>query len=790
MLRNYFVIALRHFWRHKLFSFINLVGLSLGLAGGLLIFLWVQDELRYDQFHTNKDRLFLLLANWSYSDGSSNIDPYTPANLSAYLKNAAPEITRTTRLVAGWLPDVYLSRGETLVKQSGIYADSTFLGMFTYPLREGDPAQALINPQSIVISQTAAHALFPSEEALGQIVTLDEVEGRRDYQVTGILAETPGNSSLAFDFVIPYPDLENRNEWLTKWGSVSVVTLVEVQHPSAVASVNEKIASLVTKHKEDLKIQPQLFPYADLHLRAPFRADDKFYQGDIAYVYLFSAVALLILVIACINFVNLTTARATQRATEVGIRKAAGAARRTLAAQFVYESWLTVSLATTLAFVLITLFLPLFNELVAKNLIIPYEEPWFLGLVLGIVVLAVLLSGSYPAWVLSSFKPVSVLKGRSVVARRNGPLRQALVVVQFVFSTMLIVGAFTIYSQIQYIQEKNLGLDRDNVLSFSTDPTLNQHFDVFRQELLRHPAFQAVTRSAESPLATGNVSSDPYWPGKAEDDNRDFSLAMVDYDFFRTLGIRLVAGRSFSPQHAQDTVNYLLNEEAVRAMGLEHPVGTELGFWRGSGQVIGVVEDFHYRSMHQEIGPMVFILWPENTEQAYVRITPGRMAEAVAALPDIYAHYHPDLPIDYQFLDDNFDRLYRSERRIGSITNAFTALALIISALGLLGIATFTAQRRRKEVGVRKVLGASVSHLLLLLSRNYFKLMLIAMLIAIPLANFVLAEWLTHFAYHITLRWWLFALPGLLILVVALLSVSSQTWKAARSNPVDSLRYE
>ncbi|MEQ9441905.1 MAG: ABC transporter permease [Cyclobacteriaceae bacterium] len=788
MIKNYLTIAFRSFWKHKLFSFINLIGLSLGLACSLLIFLWVQDELRYDQFHTNKDRLFLLLSDWTYSDGSTTIDPHTPANLSAYLKDAAPEINQVSRMVAGWWSDVSLSLGENRIKQSGIYVDSTFLSMFTYPLREGDPAQALVDPKSIVISQEAAQALFPSGNALGNTVTLNDSEGSRDYQVTGILAQRSDNSSLDFDFLVPYPDLESRNEWLTKWGSGSVITLVELQSPDAEASVSEKIASLATEHQEDLNYQVRLFPYQDIHLRAPFRAESIFYQSDIAYVYLFSAVALLVLVIACINFVNLSTARASQRAVEVGIRKVVGAPRRVLVGQFMYESFLTVALALALAVLLIELALPLFNQMVAKELEVPYREGWFIGSRLGVMVLAVLLSGSYPALVLSSFKPIATLKGRVTTAQRKGTLRQILVVAQFVFSTILIVGTVTIYAQIRYIQEKNLGLDRHNVLSFSSDVILNQHFDTFKQDLLQNPAFVSVSRAAESPLGTINESSDPWWPGKAEDDNRSFYNAMVDYDFFETLGIKVVEGRSFA--YGYDSVNYVLNEEAVRQMDLKNPIGTPLHFWQGKGKVIGVVKDFHHRSLREDIGPIVFMLQPAESEQAYARIAPGHTSAAVAALSEVYARYHPKFPVDFRFLDESFDQMYRAERRIGALTNAFTGLAIIISALGLLGMSTFAAQRRRKEIGVRKVLGAPVKGLLLLLSRDYIRLVAIALVIAIPLANYLLGEWLDQFAYHITLRWWMFALPALLVLIITLVSVSGQTVKAATQNPVDSLRYE
>ncbi|MEM9671908.1 MAG: ABC transporter permease [Bacteroidota bacterium] len=790
MLKNYLLIAFRHFWKQKLFSSINLIGLSLGLACSLLIYLWVQDELSYDQFHTKKDRLFLVLADWSYSDGTTEIRSNTPANLAEELKENVPEISRICRLMPNWTTDDLLQVENTAIRQSGIYADTSFFSILSYPLTYGNPEKALTDPQSIVISRTIAKDLFDSKNPLGETITLSDSEGSRDYKVSGVLADLPPNSSLQFEYVLPYSDLEERNDWLKKWGSIAVTTLVELTHSHSPEVVDEKISLMMSQYQGAPYFELKLLPYTDLHLRAPFRADDKFYQGDISYVYLFSGIALLVLIVACINFINLSTARANQRATEVGIRKAIGAPRLSLVSQFMYESLLTVILATGIAILLVELSLPTFNQIVTKELTIPYQEPWFFGSILLIILCTALLAGSYPSLLLSSFNPITTLKGSATLNAKSFNIRPVLIVTQIVFSTILLVSTFTIYHQIHYIQEKNTGLNRSNLISFTTNPTINQHFETIRQKLLQNPIFLSVTRTIESPISTSSSSSDPWWSGKIEGDNRDFNLNMVDYDFFETFGINFLEGRSFSPDYAQDTINYILNEEAVRQMKLEDPVETELYFWRGKGKIIGVVNDFHYQSLREQIGPIIFMLWPENTEQAYIRVAPGQTAEAVEALQNIYARYHPDFPLDYEFLDDSYNEMYRDEQRIGTITNAFTVLAVIISALGLLGMATYTAQRRQKEIGVRKVLGATVTQLLILLSNQYLKLLLIALVIAIPVANFLLAEWLESFAYHIDRQWWLFVMPAGLLLAVTLLSVGGQTLQAAQQNPVDILRNE
>ncbi|WKN43463.1 ABC transporter permease [Tunicatimonas pelagia] len=792
MIKNYLLIAFRHFWKQKLFSSINIIGLSLGIACSLLVYLWVQYQLGYDQSQAKKDNTFLVLGDWSYSDGSRDISLTTPANLAEELKQNISGIAQTTRLVGDWSSDNILQVGDALITQTGIYADSTFLSIFTYPLARGNPQQALVNSTSIVINRATANALFGAEEPLGKTITVRDKEGNREYVVSGVLADQPLNNSLSFDFILPYPDLENRHEWLKKWGSSSVVTAVELEDPTQFAEINRQIRPMITRYKEDLNFELRLFSYADLHLRSPFRTGEigLFSLGSITYVYLFSAIALLVLTIACINFVNLATAQASQRATEVGVRKAVGGSRQVLTGQFLYESLLTVTFATGLALLLVELGFIIFDSLLPEGLSVPYHEAWFIVSLLSVIAGTTLLAGSYPALILSSLNPVKALKGGTISGTRGSKLRPVLVTSQFVLSTILLTGTLAIYLQIQYVQEKNLGLDRSNVIGFSTNPTINQHFSTFKQSLLQHPAFVSVTRGGENPLNMQSESSDPYWLGKTEDDNRAFNLAMIDYDFFRTLDVSLVAGRSFSPEFSQDTINYIINEEAARQMGLENPVGSELHFWRGKGQIVGVVKDFHYHSLHQPIGSIIFMLWPGNAEEAYIRIAPGQTSEAVDALQQVYAQYQPDVPLDYHFLDESFDQMYRYEQRIGSIVNVFAVLAIIISALGLLGMATYTAQRRQKEIGVRKVLGASVSQLLLLLSSQYLKLVVIALAIAIPVANFLLAEWLNSFAYHIDRQWWLFALPAGLLFAVILLSVGGQTLKAAQQNPVDSLKDE
>ena len=509
MIKNYLHIALRNFWKHRGFSTINVLGLALGLAGSLMIYLWVEHELEFDQFHEKKERLFIVVSDWTYSDGASEQRSNTPANLAPVLKQDYPEIVNVSRIWYDQAYQVNLAYEEKSSQPVGLYADAAFLDMLSFPLLEGNPATALNDLQSIVLTEQLATQLFPEQEALGKMVELKDLQGARTYQVSGVLKNIPAQSSLSFDIILPYQDFENRNDWLKKWGSTSITTLVEVQPGIAVAALNDKIRDIPQKNYPDLNYVISLFPFQDVHLHASF--SNILLCNDIRYVYIFSLVALIVLVLACFNFINLSVAQAGKRAREIGVRKVMGADKRLLFFQFMGEALLSTALATLLAMCMVYLLLPIFNQHFGTSLALQ-SQPWQLfATLLCLMLLTTLLSGSYPAFIMAAMKTLSSLKGKMSEGEQDGWLKKGLVTIQFVISMVLIIGALAVNQQLRYLQKKNLGLDKEHVVMAPNTPELSQHYDAFRLALLSQPTIISLTRTSENPLQTQNSSDDPWW---------------------------------------------------------------------------------------------------------------------------------------------------------------------------------------------------------------------------------------------------------------------------------------
>ena len=510
----------------------------------------------------------------------------------------------------------------------------------------------------------------------------------------------------------------------------------------------------------------------------------------IQYVRIFSLVAIIVLLLACINFVNLTTAKSQQRAKEIGVRKAVGAGRASLALQFLGEALLLTTVATGLAVLLTYLLLPLFNSITGKELALSSVASSWGWLLPGAVIITGLLAGAYPAFFLSSLKTVSIIRGKMKFGSGGGTTRKALVVFQFALSLLIIIGTLAVHWQIRFLQQKELGMEKDQVITFSLQGVAPAQYDVMKRELLQQPGITQVALVNQSPVRITNNNSNMQWPGKGPDDELLFRVLGTDENLLKTLSIPLLQGRNFSPTRLADTVNFLINQTAVRAMGLQRPIGQVLEYNGQQGQIIGVVQDFHSRSLHATIDPLLMLYRPQYAKLALVKTLPERTQPALASIQAAFQRYQPDHPFSYDFLSDRYARLYKREEAVGRLTNAFAVLAIIIACLGLFGLASFTAERRTKEIGIRKTLGATVSGILLLLSKDYVKLILIATVVAVPVANYFIQDWLGSFAYRIDLSWWLFLIPALVILLVALLSVSFQSVRAAVRNPVDSLRYE
>lgn len=784
MIRNYFKTALRNFRRNKSSFLINVVGLSIGMACSILILLWVVDELNYDRFHANSDRIFRVMEHQDYSDEIFTTTS-TPGILAPALKEEVPEIEYATTYT--WNMNYLFTKDDKSLKENGIYARPDFFHILTIGLEAGNRNELLTNPYSVVISQDLAQKYFGSENPVGQSVTINQDEV---HTVTGVFRKLPDHSSLQFDYVLPFEDWLKNNEWATEWGNNGPRTIVSLHKQADAAAVSDKIKNFIKERNEGSVVEMFLYPFADLYLYGRF-VDGKVTGGRIDYVRLFSVVAVFVLIIACINFMNLSTARATRRAKEVGIRKSIGAGRGSLVGQFIGESLIITFTSLLAAGLLVELFLPVFNELAGKEIAVNYTDPIYLLIFAGIALITGLVSGSYPAFYLSSFEAVKTLKGTIRSSAGEVFARKGLVVFQFALSVILIVSTIVVYNQIQYTQTKNLGYEKENLIYFPTNEgNLNNRWDAFRQELLAHPGVKQVSRSSHTFLGRNSNTSGVEWPGKDPESLVLFEAIRADYELVETLGFRMAEGRSFSREYGTDSTKVILNEAAIEVMGMEEPVGQTISFWGDNREIIGVVEDFNYQHLRNNVEPLFMILNPQNTWNGFVRLQSDGMNRTIRELESIYKQFNPDYPFDYKFMDQQYAALYKSEMRVGDLAKYFSLFAILISCLGLFGLSAFTAEQRTKEIGIRKVLGASVQNLVLLLSKDFTRLVLISIVIALPVSWWLMNQWLSDYAYRIEIRWWMFALSGAAAITIAWATVSWQSIKAALMNPVESLKSE
>ncbi|QHW01536.1 FtsX-like permease family protein [Spirosoma endbachense] len=789
MIRNYLKIAWRNLIRHKSFSAINILGLVLGIASSLLILLWVQDERTIDHFHANGSHLYQLYENQQTTGNDLNTTPTTPHLLAPALVAELPEVERSVHMTPGTM--LLLAVGTNSYRQRGCYASPDLFRIFSFPMVQGNPQTALVGPSSLVISEAVARKLFGRTDVVGRSV---RVGNQDDRQVTGVFQDIPANSSLKFDFVLPSEPYIKQKSGTPRWSMNGWRTFALLRPNTDVAALNVKMLDFIHRHDADLtKVTTVMFRFEDTYLHSKF-TNGQPDGGRIEYVRLFTIVAVFLLLIACINFMNLATARSAKRAKEVGIRKVIGAERTYLIGQFTGEAVLLTFLSSLIALTLVQCLIPLFNQLTEKQMAIPYANPFFWAGLLGLALITGLLAGIYPAFFLSSLQPVKVLKANSSTALlrfKTGAvlLRQGLVVFQFTLSLLLIIGTLVISRQMHFIRTKNLGIDRGNVIYMRVDGELTKHFEPFRQALLQASGIQSVSSAAEDPLYTGNSTTGVSWRTKLQTDNTLFFVLPVSYDFVKTMNIRLLAGREFSKAFPADSTNYIINEEAARRMGIKHPIGQEFSLEDVHGTIVGVVKNFHLNSVRVAIEPLVMPLATTNT-MLIMRTQAGQTERALASLEQLTKQFNPAYPFTYTFADESFERLYKSETLVGKLTRYFALIAIVIACLGLFGLAMFMAEQRTKEIGVRKVMGASIGSIVALLSGDFMKLVGVAIVLASPLAWWAMHTWLQTFAYHVELAWWMFALAGGLVVGIALLTVSFQSIKAALVNPVKSLRSE
>lgn len=786
MLKNYFKIAFRNLLYQKAYSFINIFGLSVGLAACLLIALYVRLELSFDRFHAKAGRIVRVTQHLENSREGEWRWAYAPDPLAAELKANFPEVEETASV------NVYSNKlvqcgDRRFYEDQFAFVNPEVFKLFDFSVRRGDPATGLAPPFKVFLSQSAARKYFGEENPLGKTLTLGN---QHVFEITGIFADLPPNSHLQFRFAASRESQYfmgwKRDDWFS-----NALTYVLLRQPRDATSLETKLPALAIKHfGEPAKKRFSLIPLMDIHLYASDLKDPA-PQSDIRYVYLFSSIALLILFIACINYVNLATARAAKRAREVGVRKVVGAGRIQLVRQFLGESVMLSIMALGLSLALVEVLLPFFNRLMNRSLQVNVLEiSWLLPVLAGTIVVVGLLAGSYPAWFLSAFRPAIVLKGE-VCSPAFRALRQGLVVFQFGVSVALIIGTLIIQQQLHFLQQQRPGFDKAQIVTIPTRGELKNDYAAFKSELLQHPSIERVT-TASSLLGSYWIHSIPL--KKIEEAPGDGYFFVdgfqVDYDFFATLGLEIIRGRAFSPDFPSDVTNaVIINETAVRKLGWEEPLGKHIEL-SGQRVVVGVVKDFHYKTHRAPIEPIVITLTDSVSTLIAAKISPGDLPGTLASMKKTWETMVPSLPFQYAFLDEEFDALYRTERRLGQLFGAFASLAVLIACLGLFGLAAYLAQLRTKEVGIRKVLGATVTNIIVLLSKEFVKLVLIANLIAWPVAYFAMNKWLQDFAYRIGINWWIFALAGGLALLIALLTISMQAVKAALANPVEALRYE
>jgi ABC-type antimicrobial peptide transport system permease subunit len=827
MLRNYLKIAFRTLWKHKGYSFINIAGLALGMACALFILLWVQDELSFDRFHTNAKILYRVEQDQHGGQGKFHVNVTTYGMRDA-LKAEIPEILEAARSArAGTF---LIRQGEKAFFENRVAAvDPSFLKMFSFPIVRGDAETTLAGSGSVILTEDLAKKYFGTDNPIGRTLTINN---QYPVTVSAVMKNVPANSSIAFDALLPVEFLKNLKIDINDWGSNQILTFVQLHEKSAVAlmktkpysmstdkvaAVNAKITRLVhdrtlaswrgsEENWKKIQADPEqmkqyksyvspdfsLMPVVDLRLFGYFGFDRS--NQAIKTVTTFAAIGLFVLLIACINFMNLATARSANRAREVGLRKVVGAYRRSIAGQFYGESVLTAILAGLASFALVVILLPAFNSVAGKTM--AFASLFSLKFLLGILAMTALtgiVAGSYPALVLSAFQPIKVLKGRTADGAHGASLCKVLVVVQFGLSVLLLIGMAVAARQIDFMRSKKLGYDKEQLIYLPLRGETNKNYAVLKERLLRNPKILGVTATHQPPTFIGSNGWGATWDGKDPNQRYLIGSAFVDFDYPETLKIEMAAGLTFNKKYSMDNGKaFMVNEAVAKLMGLDAAaaVGKRFNYMGIDGTIVGVMKDFHYQSVRQSIEPLAVAIVPQNLGFAIVRLKAGDVPGSLDAVKAGWLAVNSQYPFDYRFFDQDFDQMYRGDEQMGTILKIFAILAMVIACLGLFGLASFTAEQRTKEIGVRKVLGASAPGIVVLLSKEFAKWVLIANALACPAAYLAMRNWLQGFAYKTEIAWWLFLVSGAGAMIVALLTVSLQALRAAQTNPVKALKYE
>lgn len=786
MIKNYLKLAIRNLLKNKGFSFINIIGLSVGMASAILILLWIKHEVDYDQFHEKKDRIF---EAWNKETFSGKLQCWntTPKVFARTVERDFPEVEQATRVA--WPRQFLFTIGDKSVTMRGNIVDSNFLNMFTFPLIKGDPATVLKEMYSIVLTEKTAVALFGKEDPMGKQIRIDNKD---NFIVTGVLKNLPNNTRFKFDYLLPWAYARKIGDDDNSWGNNSTRNYVLLKPNATLASLAPKLRYLKRKYEPDEKTNEMfLYPISRWRLYSSFTngVEDG---GLIDFVKMFAVIALFILLIACINFMNLSTARSEKRAKEVGIRKVVGASKSSLVGQFLGESVLLAFLAGLVALLIVQLSLPAFGKLTDKVLFINYGSVAFWVVFLGFIVFTGVIAGSYPAFYLSAFKPVKVLKGTFLRTNKIVTPRKVLVVLQFTFAIILIICTAIVKEQIQHARNRNVGYDQNNLVFHSLTGDLDKNYPMLKNELLATGVATSVTKTS-APITQGWSDSWGFqWDGKDPNDKTDFDRFCADEDLGTTVGLQFVQGRDFNlRQYGTDSTGMILNESAVKAMGFKDPIGKIVKDGDREFHVVGVIKDFILQSPYQPTKPMIIEGAKGWFNVMHIKLNnKNSTADNLKTAEALFKKYNPQYPFEYQFIDEDYAAKFKSERRTGTLAALFSGLTIFISCLGLFGLAAYMAESRIKEIGVRKVLGASVMGITSLLSKDFIGLVVIAFVLASPVAWWFMHNWLQGYPYHVTIQWWIFAFAAGLSIAIALITVSYHAIKAAMANPVKSLRTE
>ncbi len=801
MFKNYFKTTFRTLWRRKGYSFLNIFGLAIGIACAGLIFLWAEDELTFDNANVKKDRLYQLDVNMAY-DGNEFTMGSTPRPMRAAMKAEIPGIANAAR-ISDQDERLLFSFDDKSLYAAGRYTDASLFSMFTFHFVEGDPKRPFPQLYSLVITESTAKKFFGTERNVtGRTVRVDNSQ---DYVVTGVIKEMPENSTLQFEWLAPYEithvqDVaQGGGSDETDWGSYGPVTYVELEKSANLTAINDQLKNFIHRKAADQKSETFLFPMKNWRLYNEFANGKPTGGGRIQQVRMLSLIAWIILLIACINFMNLATARSEKRAKEVGVRKVLGSGKKRLVMQFMGEAFMMSAIATIMSIFIMSISLPAFNTLMQKELVLNLGDPAHIIFLIVIVFVCGLIAGSYPSLYLSSFNPVAVIKGVKMKTGSASVIRKGLVITQFAVSVVFIISTIVVYMQIQHIKNRNLGFNKNNLIEISPQNDISKIFPLIKGDLLHTGVIESAAMADHSTLYGGDTDNGFKWQGKSQDNTVSIAHRNVSPEYISTSGMKIIEGRDFRDNAALENSNVIINESMEKLMSTENAIGKIIQSARGNVggvftnmTVVGVVKDYVYGNIYGKSDPLIFFCKPpEDDNFIYARLKPhSNIEKAVAQIAAVMKKDNPAYPLEYKFVDDQFNQMFQNETLTSKVSSVFAVLAIIISCLGLFGLATYTAERRIKEIGIRKVLGASVSGITVLLSKDFLRLVTIACLIAFPVAWWIMHSWLQNYEYRINIRWWIFLAAGVTGILIALITISFQSIKAAVANPVKSLRTE